>query len=302
MNKSFVCFSLILAFSLPLSAGNTFVLMETGPRQVSLGGSGTASLDSRDFNLNPAALAGMEGPELQTSFMAGMGDLQYANIYAGIPLKFGFIGASLHSFYAPDEKEAFGGIATGSLLQYSDSWYGLHYAYDFKGAFRAGLTVKYIYKVLADLKASAFAFDAGVNTGFSFFYFSTEHKTKQNLLLGISVNNIGSSSRFQTEDEALPLSIRSGLEYSPFQFISASYDIEWILDPSEIRQHAGLEGRLMDMFFLRAGLSINPSETVFSTGAGIKVKLGQTSLCLDYSLRPLDPARLDHFLALRVNF
>ncbi len=302
MKKTLLSIALILSLGSIACADNAFLLLSADPIQAAMGGAGTAIQSRGNYSLNPASTAWMGRPELRTSLMTGIGDLKLAVVFAGIPIKHGVMGVSFHSLYSAPEDETIGGISTGSLLKYSDTWYGFHYGMKLKSDIRIGASLKYIHKVLADTSASAFAADAGVSAGFRILYFSSKNKDRPNLELGMVAGNVGTSTRFVSESESLPFTVRSGMSYKPYNFMTAAYDVEWVMNPSEVRHHAGLEFVVFDLLALRGGVSVGASGTELSTGAGVVVPVGTRSISVDYSMTPSNSGGLSHFISVKAMF
>ena len=189
---------------------------------------------------------------------------------------------------------------------------GLTYARQLTDRVAAGITVKIISETIADVSASATAFDAGM----------TYIVGESGLRLGVSLKNVGNELQysgsgliqqaqignqeptantnalaFEAEGVQLPTLLNFGVSYTRDMGAASTVTLlgNFRSNSFDQDQYAfALEYGFQDLFYLRGGYQATEDldETMYtglSYGAGINVNLGGTTqLRIDYSIVPTD--------------
>ncbi|HCK98835.1 MAG TPA: hypothetical protein DHW42_01830 [Candidatus Marinimicrobia bacterium] len=295
------------------------VQVPVGARALGMGGADLSTVKSIEaLYWNPAGLGNMEGQA------AALFTTQ--NIIADINVSYfalgfnagnvGVIGVSLKSF-------SFGDIpittvdnmdGTGGTYSPTFATAGMTYSRHLTDRVSVGVTGKLIYESVPRASASSFAFDMGIQ------YNNLLHV--DGLSLGAVIKNIGADMEYKgsallekavdkdetyesyryrpVSSDQIPSTLEMGLSYLMNigagnllicgQFQNNNFEQDQI--------KAGAELGLMDLFYLRGGYSMivkdadNPDygESVYglAVGAGLKYRLGNTNLALDYAFRPVE--------------
>ncbi len=168
--------------------------------------------------------------------------------------------------------------------------------------FSLGLSIKYAYESLfndkrveqvmirpgtyADVNtwASGILFDFGMryNTGF------------RSIQIASAVQNFGPNVRYATEAYPVPLLFRVGVAahlFGPIGLLQGGYEKSRlsaafdIFHPNDYAQqfHMGLEYEFMDILSLRGGYKFNYDSDGLTLGIGLKYKVGNMQVSMDYS-------------------
>ena len=235
-----------------------------GARAIGMGEAYTAQADDvSSLYWNPAGLALMQ--ERQASFMydnAYQG-MSYQNANVGIPLENGAIGGSLSylnygSIAGYDQtgapignQNAYSGVATLGAAFLGNQW-------------SAGVNLKGIQESLADEKADGAAFDLGANLIYP------KPVMGGTLRLGAVVQNLGSSMKFEQQNDPLPTDWKVGVAAVQMmdKKLNASLDYTSPKDDSSYLS-GGLEYWVVPFLALRTGYVDNKNE-----GSGIRAGIG----------------------------
>jgi hypothetical protein len=178
------------------SAGATELLINPWARSAGWGGVNIASAKGPEaVFLNVAGTAFVKKSEVsftQTKYLKGS-DINISSL--GFSQKVGAAGVISLTLMTMD----FGDIPIttvdlpeGGLGTYSPQLlnFGISYAKEFSNSIYGGMTAKIISNSLADVKASGFAFDAGI------IYRTGTNTEKDNLKIGIALKNVGAPLRY----------------------------------------------------------------------------------------------------------
>ncbi|MEJ2635172.1 MAG: PorV/PorQ family protein [Calditrichia bacterium] len=295
------------------TSGAQFLQMGGGGRPAALGGAYVAFAQGLEtVYINPAGLATMGQNEVAFTHSAFFADLSLENAGFGIPIENGAVAISMSALLSGDIERTTLSEPQGTGETYSANDYSFNFSYARKmtDKFSAGVTFKYLIMNLADVQAKGIAFDAGAtyNTGV------------KNIRIGFAINNFGPdlrydgqalefettkgdnssqatdvNAKYQSELFQLPLTFRVGLAYDAIK--SADHRLTFLADglnPNDQSENlaVGVEYSYKDSYFIRgghAGLADNGYENgginqiQFTFGAGAHLKMGTTSLMLNYA-------------------
>lgn len=204
-------FCLMLAFSLSCiitqqvfagnedragSAGATELLINPFARSAGWGGVNISSVTGPESSfLNIAGAAFVKKTEFcftQTKYLKGS-DINISSL--GFSQKVGATGVvtlALMSMSFGDIPITTVELPEGGLGTYSPQFInlGLSYSKEFSNSIYGGITARIISESITDVKASGFAFDAGI------IYRTGTNKEKDNLKIGISLKNVGAPLKY----------------------------------------------------------------------------------------------------------
>ncbi|MBI88786.1 MAG: hypothetical protein CMG60_01755 [Candidatus Marinimicrobia bacterium] len=293
------------------TSGGGQVLVPVGARGIALAGSERVySSGLESIYWNPAGLARNENPTVLASNMSLFNDMgvNYFGVSSKLE-KIGSIGFTVKTIdmgdipttTVTDMDGEGGGTYTPTL-----STFGLTYANSFSDRAYFGITGKVIYESIPRVSASAFALDIGVQyTGLA---------GVEGLGLALVLNNLGTDLHYTGSgltDQATPddgpsdfFNREASYDELPSTFnMALSYQVAGATLGMTYTSHnfqydelnLGAEYALMDMFYLRGGMttpmledeSSNTDETLFGLnfGAGLKYSLYGANLVVDYTMR-----------------
>lgn len=162
------------------------------------------------------------------------------------------------------------------------------------GPFSIGVTGQYLREEVFQFRASGYSFNAGLTSGF----------LDNQILLAISVNNLGDMNSLDEESTALPSSLNIGASASLIQFSTpGDNDLPVLLSvmadwrkPLEDRAGSdfienneedgylslAMDVNIGDLLFIQSGYRWGPTERPFSAGLGLSVE----SVRVNYALVP----------------
>jgi len=286
-----------------------FLKIEPGARSVGMGGAFVAvANDATSIYSNPAGIARLSGVEsilIHTEWLAG---LNYDFVGLVLPLgTIGTLGVSITSLSMSEQKvrTVFYPEGTGEKYGAGDMAVGLSYARNLTDRFSIGFNCKYINQNIWHMSSSSFAVDIGT-------LFTTQFN---GMKIGMSISNFGSNMQLdgkdtsikhdpdptkygnndripayiQTDKYSLPLIFRVGLAMDVIK--SKCNRMTMAIDavhPNDNTEHLnlGVEYDFNNMIFLRTGyknLFTKDSEEGLTAGAGIKYRVANTMLKIDYA-------------------
>jgi len=158
--------------------------------------------DIQSMYWNPAGLAFMRAPELSAMHMQYFSDIQFEAASYAHPTEFvGTFGFSIVNLHTDSiERRTEDTAAAIGQFKASDTAYQISHAMKWSDSLSLGSSFKYIRQTLDSAKATAFAFDGGAR------YDTPWHDIR----LGLAVQNVGTESKFNTEGDPLPRTVRLG--------------------------------------------------------------------------------------------
>ncbi|HLP14443.1 MAG TPA: hypothetical protein VK177_21110 [Flavobacteriales bacterium] len=250
---------LILVFFISASSGfcanDNFTI---GARQLGMGGCGLTLRDVWGTQHNQANLAWINqysaGIYYENKF--GLKETSLKNISGAIPV--GKIGA-------------FGVCATQfGFTNYNQSKYGLGYGMRVAEGFSMGLQLNYNALRLGDIYGSKKAFTAefGINA-----------KLIEKLTFGAHIYNVSRTMLTKTPvNEFIPTVVRLGLQYNFSEAVSALAETESTINYST-NVKIGIEYRMKNKFFMRAGINTKPFQAAFGIGYHYKLMYVDIAAC-----------------------
>ncbi len=182
-------------------AGNAFLRIGMGARAAGMGGAFCAIADDASSNYwNPAGLCGIEKQELLFMHTEWLADIASEYLAFAKPIDDDrSIGASLIFLHAEDMARNRQAQETGKFNNH-DTCFSLSYASK-RGSIDWGLTPKIIQRQLKDKKAVSVGLDMG------------SRYINNNLLLGATIQNLGTKIKLGEESSPSPLALNLGAGY-----------------------------------------------------------------------------------------
>lgn len=215
---SFLCFS--VSEAVHSSAGTTganFLKIGVGSRAVGMGSAYTGIADDVSaMYWNPAGLSKIKQRQITGMYNSWLEDVTHQYLgYAGPLRKKSVFGIGITYLNVGDiTKTDVSGNANLGTFNSRDIALGLSYARIVTTRISIGLTAKYISQELEEESASGYACDIG-----------TLIKIRNNLDMGIVVQNMGSSMKFVSESDELPLNVKAGFGYKPVSSVLVGLDV-----------------------------------------------------------------------------
>ncbi|MBI3297145.1 MAG: PorV/PorQ family protein [Elusimicrobia bacterium] len=270
-----------------------FLFLDANARPVALGGAYTALADDANSLLyNPAGLGALRGHE--ATFMHDQHFLGITQEYAAYASPKGWsvnvnsldFGETTKTTYANPSGAGFGAVGLTDLAA------GAGYGRQFFERLRLGAGFKYIRESIADLTATGYAFDLGVQH---------DPALLRGLTLGAAIQNLGPSVRFQRASERLPLNMRLGAAY---RFEALGQRSAVALDVTKARSETplvgfGVESVVGGVLPLRLGFT-----TRNQAGLGITFGLGwlHPRFGVDYAFVPYGELGSSHRMSVTVRW
>lgn len=236
----FLCFTTSFAW-----AQNT--LQSVGGRSAAMGRTGVANSDFWSVNNNQAGLGFME--------KSGVG-FYYHNLYLVNDLNYNQLSAVLKTY-----RGGFGvNVSYFGYGQYNEKKIGLAYGMQLGKRFSVGAQLDYLNTYIAQNYGSkgVVTFEVGVMA-----------KITDDVTMGAHVFNPISAKLAEYDDERIPTLLSLGLNWDLSNDFTAAVEAQSDMDHPLILK-AGLEYNIMDLLYVRIGLSNNPN--VFTFGAGLYYK------------------------------
>ncbi len=215
---SFLCFS--VSEAVHKNAGTTganFLKIGVGSRAVGMGSAYTGIADDVSaMYWNPAGLSRIKERQITGMYNSWLEDVTHQYLgYAGPLRKKSVFGIGITYLNVGDiTKTDISGNANIGTFNSRDMAIGISYARIVTTRVSIGLTAKYISQELEEEIASGYAFDIG-----------TLIKIRNNLDMGIVVQNMGNSMKFVSESDELPLNVKAGVGYKPVSSVLVALDV-----------------------------------------------------------------------------
>ncbi len=272
-----------------------------------------AAVDNDAFALfyNPAGITQFDKNEVAFSHATWFVGLQHDFLGAVYHLdeqnSFGISAISLQSDDMPVTTE-YAPTGTGAYFKYGDLAVAGTYARKMTNQFSFGVSVRYVYETLADVRMSGVLIDLGT------YYWTGLGSTR----FAVAVSNFGGQmtpsgsvelvdgttvDKFQSFSP--PTIFRIGFAFEPYQDkdnkVTASAQLNHPADNSE-NVSLGGEYSFKSSFFLRGGYRINVDEQKFAVGAGVKIDARFAVVAFDYSFTPYERLGDVHRFSLDLGF
>lgn len=272
-----ICFGTAHLLGETGEAGFSFLKVGVGPRTLAMGDAGVATAgDPAAMHYNPAALSRSESAQILFVHREWIQDARTEFLGASIAGDRLSLGLAVNSTSISEiEIRTTPGPAQGTFTA-RDVSLGLSAAYRFSPAFSLGLTSKLLYeKILID-ESSGIVFDVG-----------GQFQLPENIVVGASIQNLGSVSELRNESPTVPAITRVGGAYSTSLVslngdFTGSIDIVNVGGEGKTHVHAGAELELQDLLAIRFGYQTGYDARSVSAGFGISYGL----LRFDYAFVP----------------
>jgi hypothetical protein len=292
MEKNSCCkvilFLIVFGFSVQCAQTGPVLLKENfGARAMGMGDAYvTLGDDVFGMQYNPALLTYLRGRNIAALYMPGIADNYSGYIgYVEAPKIDGYLGKSRGLILGAGFSTLQGGSmeinnldGTSVLVDSeSDFLFSLSAALNISEPLSIGLTAKYLTsRLVGQYNASAFALDAGA-------IFDLSGIVLPNLLIGASLQNIGTQMKYISALESLPLYLRTGVSYKYIfedkSVLSTAFETDYFIGDT-IKYSAGVEYAIDNCIFIRAGCKIGNDINGLTLGTGLR--LG--GMQLDYGM------------------
>lgn len=267
-----------LALAAAGETGFASLKLGVGARPMGMGSAYVALADDATATYwNPAGLAGVRSTEVTAMHNEWIQDFRQEYAAVGAPLGKGTLGFAFSGFYT---SELEGRDDVGNLTQgfgFNDITMTAAYGRPIAAGLDAGLAVRYLREMIADIDATTFALDLGAryrlrDTGLS---------------LGAAIQNLGGEPTLDQESFQLPMTFRAGAAWSrALSSLQSTATISTEVRKTraeDARFHVGGELSYRNRLALRAGGKFGYDVEDVSFGIG----LTQSKLRFDYALVPL---------------
>jgi long-subunit fatty acid transport protein len=276
-----------------------------GARPDAMGGAFTAMMgDANAILWNPASMGWSDEKEFTFTYNQMDDDIHSSFVAGLIPVgSADSIGMAVTVFNVgriPETNE--GGI----VGRFDAKFYSLVAGYSriLNEDLSVGGNIKYIHQDLDVETADTFAVDLGGQ------YILDDINT----VLGVSVQNLGTSAKFVDQEDDLPITYRIGAAYEGNYSIAdytLAVDVE-IPDDNDTNVHVGTEVWLYDTFAIRTGYEskdeLEESLAQWSFGLGLKGNMRKVSkysdalVMYDYSFSDQGDLGQSHFISVSTRF
>jgi len=247
---------LLIFFILPNQLDKIFCqtpINQIGGRALAVSGCALTFSDVWSQYHNQAGLAYLKGINAGLAFQNQflVKELSTKSIALALPLKSGVFGLNYYSF---------------GFSAYNENKFGLAFAKAFGKKLAVGIQLDYLYTHIDG--------EYG-NNGIASGEIGILAKPIDNLTIGAHLNNVWRSRRTDFNSEYLPTIFKVGASYLMYEKALLSIEFEKDMDLDPVFK-TGLELKLLDKIFFKAGISTNPN--VFSFGPAFTFKNFQLSL------------------------
>ncbi|MEW5692643.1 MAG: PorV/PorQ family protein [Candidatus Hydrogenedentota bacterium] len=271
-----------------------FLNINPSARTAALGSSGVAEAGdiATALFLNPAGLERNTRHNVYFMHHALFEDIYQDFLSYSVPLGQGIFGTGITWIDYGDIQRTtlanpYGGIGTFSG---NDFLFTLSYGVRPLPYWIFGGSLKFLREKLETQSSGGAALDFGViwNTPVEGFD------------LGMSIRNVGSSLKYDVEDEDLPITIQAGCAIHLFEErLNLFIDVKKIINDDEIGLNIGGEFWGLQPLSIRCGYDSNRDATkAFSVGFGIRY----SDFTLDYAFIPKDDLESTHRIGASVSF
>ncbi len=287
------------------AANNAALFLQIDPSPVASGSAGTilkASADSIFWN--PAGLGFLESLEISVSGSSWFQGMGISTFSAGMTVpKLGSFGIGFTGFFygkIPSIAETLSELVEDGTLKANDTAFFAGYAslLPFIKAFpvSAGLSAKIVAQSLADINATALAFDTSLGTRTGIFK-PKDVNVKVQVSAGLLVRNIGMNLKFVDQSFSLPLATETILNSRIF-YPGGDSSIVAIRTGYVFKEgfkfNIGLEYAFKETAFIRLGFKPVEELNKVTLGAGVRTMLMGRPFSADYSIEPFGALGMTH--------
>lgn len=261
------------------TAGAPFLKLGISARACAMGEAGVA-VDNGASTLywNPAGLAILRTKELALTHSEWLQEIDYEYLGYAHPVT-GGVWASSITYLNSGDIDGYINKDTKEVYSSYDLALSLGYGKRVKENLSLGGTLKTIFGKIKDEKSSSFAIDLGC------LYLTPI----EGLVIGGSLQNLGTKVKFYKESDKLPLNIKVGVSYQALEDkLLLALDLNKTID-NDLQLNLGIDYWISTLFALRAGYnSVIDEESGLTGGFGVRYQ----SISFDYTYVPygdLDP-------------
>ncbi|MFH1098190.1 MAG: PorV/PorQ family protein [Candidatus Desantisbacteria bacterium] len=279
-----ICASVIVAGSIYCDAGSkskgtcaeNFLKLGVGARAIGMGEAFTAvASDANAIYWNPAGLANLNRRQINAMHNTWLVDTYYDHLSFATPFKSGAMCAGLTYLGSGDidKRDASGGQSDSTSFTAYDMALIGGYGWKFSDKVLVGVSGKLIQSKIDSYDAHGVAVDLGI----------LSQTPVENLTVGGTIQNIGSTIKFDKDGDPLPLMIKVGAAYTMLDNnLTTALDITKARD-NDVKFNVGGEYLIAKSFAVRAGYSSKIDE-----GAGITAGIGYKHpvVTVDYAYVP----------------
>ncbi|MBI3296631.1 MAG: PorV/PorQ family protein [Elusimicrobia bacterium] len=268
------------------------LFLDAGAAQGALGGAfGAGADDPNVLAYNPAGLATLEGPRASLMHTSHFQDVSREHIAVGAP-----------GWGATVDYLRYGQLHRRTLSNPDGTGLGTFSPYALSAALGIGLPLTDEVSVGAALRHTRESIDQTTGSAYSADVGAQAVLMDAPLVrIGVSIQNAGPATKFQSARESLPLNVRWGSAVvfdfldRPFALLAdANHD-----ETGRLVMQAGLTSPLNDLIALRVGYNGRNDAGLGVTG-GFGIEWG--ALNVDYALTPYGELGMSHLLSLGWRF
>jgi hypothetical protein len=224
----------------------------------------------------------------------------------------GVWGFNVNSFNtgAMEVRTEFEPNGTGQLFYANNTAVGLNYGRRLSERFSIGVGMKYVYEGIATYQNHTVTADVG-------FLYNTDFK---DLTFAVVVKNFGGNSQMQGSDLEVgfnrtevslasyttPAIFKMGFSLVPYETETKRLLVAAELNhPSDNAENIRFGGELSlrELLFVRLGYKLSvKGQNLPTAGLGVKTRIGQHPLFLDYGINPTNVMGVQHIFGLNIPF
>jgi len=275
------------------TTGN-FLKMNIGTRAAGMGEAFCALADDVSaMRWNPAGLAFVFGPELETTHTFWLGNISHEFLGYVHPTSWGTLGTSISYLHMGEMDRIKHDIVQGKFNVY-DIYGGLAYGFPLSKPCSFGFNLMGVQSRIDRDNAYAFSSDVGI-------LFTTINRT---FSFGLVGQNLGTSLR----GDRLPINIKAGFAFK-IKFPRERVGLSIAVDANkplegDFNFSLGIEHVMMETFAVRVGYKYDLQKTGLSNLAGLRVGCGLywKGLITSYAWAPYDSLGTTHRVSLGYRF
>jgi type IX secretion system protein PorV len=281
--------------------GGQFLEIGTSARATAMGSAYTAIADDASAVFwNPAGLVEARGTQFHLSQVEWPADINLSSAVMSFnpSIMPGTFGLSMRALWLDPMlvRTAYLPEGNGQTFDAGSVGFGLSYGRFWTDKFSAGFTLSFLHMGLAEQSVNTAGFDFGIIYRIGI----------RGLRLGMVIQNLGGKIRYDDLAAKMPTDFKVGASFNVLQnrdsHLLASFEFGHPSDNAE-RSNVGLEYKMRDLFYGRAGYNIGYDSAALSWGFGVVINTGSTSKAVfDYSNVDMQDLSYVHRLSLTFHY